>query len=29
VGNGYCSGQCSSGMACLPPCGVELPASDN
>jgi hypothetical protein len=26
VGNGYCSGQCASGMACLPPCGVELPS---
>jgi hypothetical protein len=24
VGNGYCSGQCPTGMACLPPCGVEL-----
>lgn len=29
VGNGYCSGQCSSGMACLPPCGVELPSLNN
>lgn len=24
VGNGYCSGRCPSGMACLPPCGVAL-----
>jgi hypothetical protein len=25
VGAGYCSAQCSTGMACMPPCGVELP----
>jgi hypothetical protein len=25
VGVGYCSGQCESGMACLAPCGTELP----
>jgi hypothetical protein len=29
VGNGYCSGQCPTGMACIPPCGVELPSPDN
>lgn len=29
VGNGYCSGQCATDMACIPPCGVELPTPDN
>lgn len=25
VGTGYCAGQCPTGMACLVPCGTELP----
>ncbi len=25
VGTGYCAGECASGMACLAPCGTELP----
>jgi hypothetical protein len=25
VGQGYCTGRCETGMACLVPCGVDLP----
>lgn len=29
VATGNCAGHCPTGMACLPPCGVELPESMN